>query len=64
MTYSTAYWYDDYNRIERKGESSMDPLWIMIGIPLTALLVFSGVRQFQKHKRASDEVDDEEQNQN
>ncbi|WP_281260042.1 hypothetical protein [Alkalibacterium olivapovliticus] len=34
----------------------------MIGIPLTAILVAAGLRQFQKHKRASEEADDEEQN--
>lgn len=42
----------------------MDPLWIMISIPFTALLVVAGVNQFKKYKKASEEADAEEQNLN
>lgn len=39
----------------------MDPLWLMIGIPLTTLLILAGVKQFQKYKKVSEETSNEEQ---
>lgn len=42
----------------------MDPLWIMISIPFTALLVIAGTKQFKKYKKASEEAHAEEQESN
>ncbi|WP_462227078.1 hypothetical protein [Alkalibacterium sp.] len=41
----------------------MDPLWLMLSIPFTAILVIAGVRQFQKHKEAKEEARMEEESQ-
>ncbi|MCC5893991.1 MAG: hypothetical protein JJU16_00885 [Alkalibacterium sp.] len=42
----------------------MDPLWIMISIPFTALLVVAGMNQFKKYKKASEETHAEEKDLN
>lgn len=39
----------------------MDPLWLMLSIPFTAILIIAGARQFQKHKEAIEEAQKEEQ---
>ncbi|GAB2500033.1 hypothetical protein GCM10008929_20720 [Alkalibacterium psychrotolerans] len=39
----------------------MDPLWLMLSIPFTAILVIAGARQFQKHKEAKEETEKEEE---
>ncbi|EXJ23398.1 hypothetical protein ADIAL_1156 [Alkalibacterium sp. AK22] len=38
----------------------MDPLWLMLSIPFTAILIIAGARQFQKHKEAKEEIKKEE----
>lgn len=39
----------------------MDPLWLMLSIPFTAILIIAGARQFQKHKEAKEEAQKEEE---